>query len=424
MNRENKISVISLIIVIGFVLSIFYHYILGVYLNLGYPFNTFLFIPQDRFMDFFNACTASRDLNPYLQTDILVNYFPFAFVIIYLFTIMPLNISFTLFVSFFILYFFYYNYINLKSAYSNINKIVLIRNTFIFSFMTYPFLITIDRGNFEILLFILMSLSVYFYLKKDFLKSILFLAVPAAMKLYPITLAILFLSDKKYREFFYTIFIAGSLNILSLFLFKNGVIMNIGYFLGNLYKANHGYIIGNLALGHGTSLYGVLKIIIFKLYSSVQIKYLSGFIPLIVLKLQGMLTPDVISNALRIYTAVVLILFLLITLYVIFIEKQFWKKVALLIFSAIIFTPMSGGYKLLHLFIPLWLFINDKNISRYDLFYVISFGLLLIPKDYLYFAFDRIYTISIILDPTIITAMMVMIIFEGIKNRKSANIIN
>ena len=85
---------------------------------------------------------------------------------------------------------------------------------------------------------------------------------------------------------------------------------------------------------------------------------------------------------------------------------------------------MSGGYKLLHLFIPLWLFINDKNISRYDLFYVISFGLLLIPKDYLYFAFDRIYTISIILDPTIITAMMVMIIFEGIKNRKSANIIS
>ena len=65
-----------------------------------------------------------------------------------------------------------------------------------------------------------------------------------------------------------------------------------------------------------------------------------------------------------------------------FIETDFWKKVSLLVFIMLLFPYTSADYKLLHLFIPIVLFINNKKEEKNDLIYTILFALLLIPKNY------------------------------------------
>jgi hypothetical protein len=73
---------------------------------------------------------------------------------------------------------------------------------------------------------------------------------------------------------------------------------------------------------------------------------------------------------------------ILVVLYVIFIEKEEWKRFAILIFAMLLLPPISADYKLLYIFIPLYIFINNKKPSKTEIIYLLMFCLLLIPKDY------------------------------------------
>ena len=76
MDKETKIRNIVAIILIGFVASLFFHYLKGVYLNLPYPHNTFLFRPDDKFADFFVLYDIMEYRSPYIG-DHLSAQFPF-----------------------------------------------------------------------------------------------------------------------------------------------------------------------------------------------------------------------------------------------------------------------------------------------------------------------------------------------------------
>jgi hypothetical protein len=49
--------------------------------------------------------------------------------------------------------------------------------------------------------------------------------------------------------------------------------------------------------------------------------------------------------------------------------------------AMLLLPPISANYKLLHLFIPLYIFVNNEQRSKFDILYLLLFGLLLIPKD-------------------------------------------
>jgi hypothetical protein len=106
-------------------------------------------------------------------------------------------------------------------------------------------------------------------------------------------------------------------------------------------------------------------------------------------------------------------------------EKEFWKKVALLVFSMLLFPHVSADYRLIHLFVPLYLFINKSNDDSHDLAYVIIFSSLLITKSYYYYRFDPRTGIvpfstdlSVILNPAIMISGILLIICTGINSRR------
>jgi hypothetical protein len=115
---------------------------------------------------------------------------------------------------------------------------------------------------------------------------------------------------------------------------------------------------------------------------------------------------------------------LLVVLYVVLVEKEMWRRTALLVFAMLLLPHISADYKLLHLYLPLFLFVNSASRSRLDHLFVVLFGLLLIPKDYYYFSqviSDALgandISVAVPANISIIMLMSLIIVVEGIRER-------
>ena len=113
----------------------------------------------------------------------------------------------------------------------------------------------------------------------------------------------------------------------------------------------------------------------------------------------------------------------LIALYIIKREDDLWKQAALLVCTFNLLPYVSGDYRLIHLFLPLLLFVNSKERSRFDILYTILFGLLLIPKAYLVFKGIRSdsgfsdVSISVVINPLLMIILTLTILYEGMRKR-------
>jgi len=403
--KKYKIQYIGTIIFCGFVLAVWFSLVRSIRLGFVYPNNTFLFLPSDRFFDFFNLYDICKDHNPYFTTfHIRGNYYPFSNVLTFLSALLPKKESLVLLIVIFVSFFLYINISNLNTK--EMNRAESVKYIFIFTFLSYPFLLCVDRMNNENILFIFLYLFVYSYSKKKFLMSSLFLSFAIAMKAFPAVFLVFLLSEKKYRETTATIALTVFLTAFSLIFHKGGFLLNLNYILAGFNYNNVLYLCqNNNMIQWGASLFTLSKMYFIQTNQIASID---------------------LVKFLGIYTKVVFSLFILLSGYVLFIEKELWKKVMILVAVALLFPHASSEAKLIYIFIPLFLFINSSEKSKFDLFYMVMFGLFLIPKKYYFFSkivSDSCYndvSIGIILNILILIAMVVAIIIEGVSNRPSS----
>jgi len=409
--QNQKLKIIATIIIVGFAISVFYHYLISPIMGIGYPFNTFLFNPADKFNDFFN-----------IYNHIVYNgkqVFPldhnFANYLLYipsLFSFHSQNLAYLLYAGLFIAYFYSFNYIYIKQLKKSNNiDWSLLKYSFVFTFLTYPVLFVLDRGNSEMYIFILLSLSMIFYSDKKYLVSAIMLGLAVHLKIYYVVFLLIFFVDKKYREigvvillFLILPFIAFIIDKLlfptlqfssSIFAFLKSAANSENWY-------NNLYVLGDGGAAYCSSLYGGLKAILYLIFPDIK----AGSIP--------------IQLLFKLYFPISLLCAGLTTLYLILLEKETWKKVALVTFILILCPYVTGDYRLIMLFIPLWLFINSTEHSRYNVIYAILFSLLLIPKDY-YIIRDCI-SISVILNPLIIIIFIALLLKEGISKWAEQNL--
>ena len=91
-DNESRVKIVAKIIFWGFISAVFFNFIYqGAILNKPYPYNTFLFLPLDRFNDFFNMVVWCKNNNPYFDHFYLgnSNYLPFANLIFWFFSFLP-----------------------------------------------------------------------------------------------------------------------------------------------------------------------------------------------------------------------------------------------------------------------------------------------------------------------------------------------
>jgi hypothetical protein len=469
LNKDDKIRSISAIVVIGFGAAVIYHYFVGAYLNVGYPTNSFLFIPQDRFMDFINNSQLQTQYNgSYSYGGSPTNYL---FNLFSLFNNKSVVNNYVIFASFFTVFLLIYNFLYMKKQ--NYSFVSHSGDLFILTFLSYPYLFCIDRGNPEMLIFVFLSIAIYCHLRGRDILAAAFLSFAISAKIYFIIFLLLFLVDKKYKELVLSLLfmviikklmplidktlyssanpshLQTDLALISiLFIFAislvlvnwnkvyNDLKINVMLFLkhvnlyairrkmliatitavsllaiaglftkfGDIYKKiyndflgpnvlyNANYAIGDGGAAHCSSIYGMAKEVLIMTKSKVPV-----------------------TTLFNVYPFIVAVLFVGLLIYLFFVEKVIWKKVAILTLSLFAFPFVTADYRLIHIFIPMWLFINNETKSKFDPLYAIMFGLMLIPNKY-FILRGGVGEGSITHALTIIVFMS-LIIFDGIKNK-------
>ncbi len=379
MTNQEKVDILKIVVVVGFTLSVLYHYVLVNYQGLiQYPYNTFLFNPADKFNDFFNIYKASISLNPY-QSPLSV-YFPFTFIIMYLFSFLKAQFALYVFLLLFVVFFIFYIYKNTNFLKGKDTFFL----AFIFIFMSYPSLFLLDRGNVEGFVFIFLILFFLSYQQKNDAGSIIWLSFASAMKLYPLAFVALFFIDKKYKQLFLTLALTVSISILSAVVLDGGLIASYGGVKRNLALFAKGYFSSVNGLQHNSSLFGFFRL-------------LQGFFP----------STSFFVNS---YNFLAIVIGGAMIIWMLFREHLLWKKVSLLVFIILLLPQVSFDYKLIHLFIPILLFVRAAS-AKFDMVYAILFGLLIIPKDYYVINVD--ISIAVIINPLLMISIMGIFVVQN-----------
>lgn len=387
MTKDEKINTLCLIIIIGITIAIVFHFlIMGIIFKQGYPRNTFLFRPDDRFNDFYNPLRGASDLDPYNPDRIyyIGGYLPFGYIVAFLFSfIRPWIISLFILLYGFIIYLGLYIGKNLYDG-EAIKGAKKILRVVCIAYLTYPVLFVIDRANFDMVIFILLSVVILMYQSDSFILSVFPLSFAIAMKMYPGFFLLLYFVDRKFKELFYVLILVLFLSIGSLALLHGGFWTELQKAIVSFDRAREiSFEIGRL-IGFNSSLYTVLVFAI------------SSFFPNI--------ASNIIFNISYIFIAMSIIF--IVTTMIIINDYAFWQKILLIVVMMILLFPSSSDYRLLMLYLPMMLFIQNNVKTKNDLIIVIIIGLLLVPKAYINLYSEA--NIGIVLNPLLLMSLMVV----------------
>ncbi len=390
MQKDQKIFTIAFIVLAGFAFGIASSYIMGAYFNSDFPFNSFLFNPRGRFSDFFDVFGYSTNFNPYLGDNVSPNrnYFPFAFFFAGLFTFIKAWPGFILFLAISMISFLFLNIYFMRTK----GGIADALTVFIMTFLSFPFLFAMDRGNFELVLFVFLALFMFFYINEKPFAGAVFLSLAIAMKGFPALFILLLIHKKKYRETLFCISLVLILTILPLLIFHGGFFENARRMYVNMRSYLEVYAMQDGGLNFGCSLFGMLKALLYLFNGTADMRSFLNFY-------------NIFSSAIVI----------LLSLYFFLGRFPLWKKTAGFVILMILFTPVSGDYKLLNMFPAFYLFINDKEKKKNDLNYAVLFGLILIPKNF-HILKNNLYDGTVI-DPLIMIVLLVMILTDSFNDK-------
>lgn len=398
MEKSSKISLLSSIVLVGFVFGVFYCYIYGFYFRVPTLYNSFLYPAYAAFCDFYDPLKFITDFKFYSKLQLWVVYFPLAYIVVIPFAYIKNKfISYLIFLAGFL---YYWIGKNKKELYcENLSKIQNFQNIFIITAISYPFLYLVDKGNFDMYMLILLGAFTYFFNKEKYMKASIFLAITNAMKPFSIFFVLLFLLRKKYKEAFASLALTAILVIGGFMVLHDNFLVQIVDFLKTLvlFKDRYTYQINEwFGMAYSSSLYMVFKLFLCK-YTAV---------------------PIVPIHKMTSYYSIFSYIVTAITLVFVCREKILWKQLTLLICNFLVLPYITYDYKLIFLFLPLWLFINEKEKTKFDMAYTILFALLLIPKHIvipvhaLSPSMANFYSISIIINPIIMILLSLLIILE------------
>lgn len=351
----------------------------------------FIFTPRNTFMDYFNTMRVLE--NVYSEVGTGRGYFPFTYVILNILkTFLGINLyGYIVVIAIMLFVFAYFIITRFKEEWWK--GFIM----FVFLCITYPFIFAFERGNVEFIVFIFLILFFLAYNKEKYSVAAILLAFPICMKLYPALFAILFLKDKRIKEFllctissillmfFSFIAIGGNLNNLSI------ALENFSYFTNNYAKTMQG-----LQFSH---------------------TMWSGFNCFAILINESLIESSYISS----YTIAISIISILLILYIIFVEREEWKNITILTIMMITFPHVSFDYTLIHMYIPIIYFIISESTKKWEeILYSILFGLTIIPMNWFQSIINDSITLNLglFIRPLILTSIILIIVSSTLEEKR------
>ena len=398
LGREERAGIAAFIIVVGFWIGVAYYYRNGYYFNLPYPRNTFLAMPSDVGNDFFHLFDAVKAGSPYSWIWSL--YFPFSYIPIYPLTVFSRQTAYAIFCLVFLGFASHlaYRYLAFLPKYQRWLA------AFIIVFASYPVVFILERGNFEMMIFVYIYLFLHFYQRGKLGWSAFFLACAAAMKLYPAVLGVLFLRRSVFRRQFKYGLLSAVFAVLltcgSAALYPGGIGGTYRTISGKMDAFKDNYVVGDEGLPYTCSYFGLVKTVMLMRHPKYHAKPLGSLPP----------AKEELARILPYYNVIALCIFAVIAVCIIWRERLFWQQVAVLICTMLLLPTVTVDYKLILLLFPLMLFIATEERTRFDWLYLILLVSLLIPKSYIWIRYNVATTI--IWNPLLMTALVVTILLE------------
>lgn len=353
-------STFTLVLSIGWIVSACFHYIHGTYLSEPYPRSTFLFRPEVFGTDLTVILDAISGAGPYSSVHSV--YFPFAYVPLY-----PIahwsktSVYWVLFGPFFV---------SICALFWRVSVGVPTRTRIQLTalmILSYPVLFCFDRGNLEALVFLGVLAAGAAYFRGCNRWAAVIIGLTAAIKGYPILLALVFLKDRDWKSFMLCTVTAAVAALVPLAFFPGGLIVNLFGLLHNLSYFNSAYVLTDDGLRFNSSLFGLLKILF-------HIRpFDAGY---------GLYTTA--------YNLFSVALLAVLAAWAVIKRPASWILGSIVILYFLWVPSVSYDYKLIHLLIvaALLLRFSDSLSARGRRQIPLCLGLLLLPKAYVWITAD------------------------------------
>ena len=404
MSKEDRITLLVLIVAVGFCIAVAYHYAMGIYFRKEWPANTFLYWPEDRFWDFTQVVRQSSTLDPFGINGKGFAGTPFGQFVGYLFSVMrPASLQLPMFLgSFFVGFILMVKHClyGLKSTLTSHQWLAL----FAIVFLTYPVLFAVDRANLDLLVLPCLFLFAIAYARHEHKASTVFLGLAIALKPYTAIFIMVYIFDRRYRDTLLVIFNALVLTILSLALFKDGLFVETQKYFSALWNMVSDPSLGS-EIVYTSDLFSLL---------TVAARPIGDFLH------WGSLMALADQPEYRVYyviMAVVASAYFAIHLWQK--PRPLWKTMAVLTILIILLPFSTHDYRLIYLFVPMLAYLAMYETTRNDLLIVVFWGLLLVPKNY--YSISGAQNIGIVINPLLLIGLLICIIPEAFSRKGIAS---
>jgi len=387
------------ILFLGFLLNVGVCVFSALVLEREYPHTTFLFRPVDQFQDFYAVLRSTEALDPYHirpvtevpgRTGVEVsNYFPLTHILLYPFTWMGKEWALALYLGISLLG-FSYGYAQICRAIGLRRKAQWVGAWFVFIPFNYAILMTMDRGNLELWVFLTIAFGIYCFSKQRERTGAVILGLAAAIKAFPLLFLFPLFVQKKY-----------GLVLLSVATFLIACLASALFFEGDL-ASNYGQFETAMTTFGGFLLAGVNGI-------THSLSLFSFFYTSVLLWTQNFQPEPLLEQWRGIYSIAAGALLLALLLVIWLKQMEDWKKWALLCFGLMILPFPSYDYKLLYALIPLtFLIVGDFSREKVKK-YIWLLCLLITPKVFVLFSDVRV---SVLINPLLILLLVGLILTE------------
>lgn len=384
------------IVLVGTLASVVFHAVIALFTDLGWPYTTFLFKPEARFYDFLEVYGNAHTFGNY--GEITISYSGLFHLLTMALAAVPSAVSWLLVTAAFLLVLAAVVRFGVTARVGG--RAVRDAYILIFCLCSYPVLFLLDRGNLEMIVFVLLAAFVYLYYVKASAWAWLPLSLACAGKYYWMVLLVLLISDRRWRQMIATL--AGTLAFTVVSAVVLGWASGLGAFgvlrstLGTL-EGHAERAASSIAVQHGHTLFAIPYFIDRK----------TGYWLQIHLNL---------SDA---YLAVAAGVFLIVSVRVLFYDVEPWRKLTAMVVCAIFLPFESHDYTMVHLLLPLALFgAWGARTTRRGGLYAVLFGLLLVPLDYVQLGVDVSY--SSLAYAVLLLILLVSALTDGARLRSTA----
>jgi Glycosyltransferase family 87 len=383
MSPESRVEALAAIVVIGFGIAVVFHYAAANYHGLSYPWTSFCYLPGDAFSDFYDSFHRAADRNPY-NTEGGAEascYPPFCFTVLYPLTLLPPFAAFALVTGVTVTFLLVFTWRMLPTC----DTWTRVLAAFALSFLTYPVLMLLDRGNLDGLLFVLMGVFVWAYQKGHYRSGVVLLAVASALKIFPALFVLVYVADRRYRQAALMCVLTALLTVIGMVCLKGGVAQTLDNYRAAVAASTPEVASTDRCLQFTSTLYGLIH------------------------ALSDLRDPEACQRLYAVYQYVCAGLLVVLAGYLVWVEKSFTRRVSLLTLTMLLLPAFNYDYRLIFLYIPLALFLG-KRPGRLDPLYLAFYALLLVPKAY--FMIRGWVSISVVVNPLLMVGLVGLNLYE------------